>query len=137
MPQWEEELQTLLASLGVTIDAPASSDAAASMPTPFLADESQEYLDEGAAPGNPDDRLTLVQSEVEATMREVARLAREGSLDPAVHQDILYVLRSLTRSSPIAGHEGDEWDLASAAAVLHFCRIVSRFLAAISQRHPQ
>ncbi len=131
MPQWEEELQTLLASLGVTIDATPSSDAPASMPAPFLADESQEYLDEG------DDRLTLVQSEVEATMREVARLAREGSLDPAVHQDILYVLRSLTRSSPIAGHEGDEWDLASAAAVLHFCRIVSRFLAAISQRHPQ
>ncbi len=131
MPQWEEELQTLLASLGVTIDVTTSSDAPASMPAPFLADESQEHMDEG------DDRLTLVQSEVEATMREVARLAREGALDPAVHQDILYVLRSLTRSSPIAGHEGDEWDLASAAAVLHFCRIVSRFLAAISQRHPQ
>jgi len=120
MSHWEEELQTLLASLGVSYEQEQAQSAASDAPT---------------SPGAHDDlfseveQRTLVKREMEATMREVTLLTQAGYLDPAVREDVVRVLRALTRHHPSAGHD---WHTTSSAAVLHFCRIVIRLTSALT-----
>lgn len=125
MPYWEDELETLLASLGVSLEF----DPSQSFPNPTDLVQSEEGEDE---PSTDDDRASLVNKEVEAMMREVARLAKSGALDLPLRDDVLNVLRALARSSSLEDTEGAEWDLVSSSAVLHFCRIVLRLTRALS-----
>ena len=89
-----------------------------------------------------DDEVSAVRSEIEATVGQVIALARAGRIDQDLRDDIVFVLQALTRPHPytpspeleLARHDDarQEWQLASAAAVLRFCRIVSRLTHALS-----
>jgi hypothetical protein len=128
MPHWEDELRTLLASLGVSLedvheDTPAPVDPD-EIPTDSMvrALEAQQQEDGQSDDG---DEFSMVNREMEATVREVARLASAGRLEPALRDDVLHVLRALTRTAP-PGIDAEDWRYTSAAAILHFCRIVLR-----------
>lgn len=162
MPDWQTELQILLSQLDVTLDAP-SHDASGNSPrrtaapapdlktparqappreTPPAADrdgESDIPWELGALTAEEvpvdGDEVSAVRREVEATVGEVVALAHAGRMQPALRDDVLYVLQALTRPQPptrapkgrVALRRDDasqEWQLTSAAAVLRFCRIV-------------
>jgi hypothetical protein len=82
--------------------------------------------------------VIAVQSEVEATVRQVVSLVRSGSIDSALREDVAFVLRALTRPDATTSNAGEtisassglEWNIESAAAVLRFCRIVLRLAQA-------
>ncbi len=129
MPHWEDELRTLLKSLGVVLDdgaMPLSRNAGAVAPAhaggtlPLESDDPDE------------DHFAIIQREMEATVREVARLARTGKMEAILRDDVIYVLRALTRPAPASATDFDEWRYASAAAVLHFCRLVLRLAQALA-----
>jgi hypothetical protein len=77
---------------------------------------------------NDGDEVSAVRREIEATLARVVDLARAGLLDPALRDDVVFVLQALTRPRPrgLRARDRTEWQLASAAAVLHFCRVVLR-----------
>lgn len=155
MPQWQTELEALLAQLHVSLDG----DAATSAPSGDTRDLTLEHIQkDGSDPSIPwelgvlaaeeplsddaeDDEVSAVRSEIEATVRRVIDMARTGRLDGALRDDVVFVLQALTRPHPFdrqprsrrsrqdaARHD---WQLASAAAVLRFCRIVLRLTDAI------
>ena len=128
MPHWEAELKTLLASLGVSLEADGPEPDLSSTPETVRFGRKDDVLAEFE-----DDHFTLVNREIEATVREVARVSRSGLLDQALRDDVVFVLRALTRDPNIQGIDADSWHLDSAAAVLHFCRIVQRLTRALSQ----
>lgn len=88
------------------------------------------------------DEVSAVRSEIEATVAQVIALAQAGRIDHDLRDDIVFVLQALTRPHPAtrphareAGKHDDarqEWQLASAAAVLRFCRIVLRLTHALA-----
>lgn len=129
MPHWEDELRTLLKSLGVVLDdgaMPLSKNAGIVTPShagAALPLESDD-LDE--------EHFAIIQREMEATVREVARLARNGRMEAVLRDDVIYVLRALTRPAPDNAADFDEWRYASAAAVLHFCRLVLRLAQSLA-----
>jgi hypothetical protein len=146
MPDWEAELSALLHALDVRLEG-----------EPYLAEQSMgggadrhglgsdpedggDLYDLGIAPVDlpgehapgEGDEVSAVRHEIEATLARVVRLSRTGQLDPALRDDVVFVLQALTRpqqSVPATEPEHDEWHLASAAAVLHFCRVVHRLTA--------
>jgi hypothetical protein len=142
MADWEAELASLLRALGVSLEHESrpsdGADGAHSVtllgPTVTVdAGDSGEFaFDPQAEPGAPEpvdgDEVRAVRREIEATLARVVRLTRAGQLDPALRDDIVFVLRALIRPIPPTSGAAarDEWDLASAAAVLHFCRVVLR-----------
>ena len=73
-------------------------------------------------------RIFAIRQEIEATVARVAHLTQAGQLDRALRDDVVFVLRALTRPHPavLLPQAQDEWHLASAAAVLRFCRMVLR-----------
>lgn len=93
-------------------------------------------------PPADDDEVSAVRSEIEATVAQVIALARAGRIDHDLRDDIVFVLQALTRPHPSTpsplielGRHDDarqEWQLASAAAVLRFCRIVLRLTHALA-----
>lgn len=93
-------------------------------------------------PPADDDEVSAVRSEIEATVAQVIALARAGRIDHDLRDDIVFVLQALTRPHPATpshlielGKRDDarqEWQLASAAAVLRFCRIVLRLTHALA-----
>lgn len=93
-------------------------------------------------PPAEDDDVSAVRSEIEATVAQVIALARAGRIDHDLRDDIVFVLQALTRPHPTTpSHSIDverhddarqEWQLASAAAVLRFCRIVLRLTHALA-----
>jgi hypothetical protein len=156
MPDWESELGDLLRSLNVALE-PEEPDQAdepvgASLALPVLpvlpvslprggalADESDpsdstvraferstEQAHEASTP--EEEEVSAIRREIEATVARVVHLTRTGQLDPALRDDVVFVLRALTRACPtgLDSDARDEWHLASAAAVLHFCRVVLR-----------
>jgi hypothetical protein len=137
MPDWEAELAALLQQLDVTLErgtlAEAAVDGLQSPATEFSSDAADsgsafETSARSDAPSARDDEVSAIRNEIEATVARVAHLARTGQLDRAVRDDVVFVLQALTRPQPIAAgaDDQDEWQLASAAAVLHFCRLVLR-----------
>ncbi len=154
MPQWQTELEALLSQLHVSLDGGPS-------PTSTSADSRDLTLErmqkDGSDPSIPwelgilaaeepppdDDEVTAVRSEIEATVRRVIEMARTGRLDGALRDDVVFVLQALTRPHPLdrqsrprRGRQDtarQEWQLASAAAVLRFCRIVLRLTDAIAR----
>ena len=93
-------------------------------------------------PPAEDDDVSAVRSEIEATVAQVIALARAGRIDHDLRDDIVFVLQALTRPHPttpsyvmdLERHDDarQEWQLASAAAVLRFCRIVLRLTHALA-----
>ena len=133
MPHWEDELRTLLESLGVRLEERVTQprmDAAAlfdgdEAPTDSMVREWEaQQQDDGATDG--DDAFSMINREMEVTVQEVARLVNTGRLEPSLRDDVVHVLRALTRPAPASAPDPDEWRYTSAAAVLHFCRLVLR-----------
>jgi hypothetical protein len=151
MPDWRSELDHLLTQLddpdehsGATRDARrrAATDETAATDTT----DSMSAADIGlpwelgalAAEDIPPDgdEVVAVRREIESTIRRLAALARDGEVEPVLRDDVIFVLQALTRSQPPArtwtstdsgaDDEHNEWHLASAAAILRFCRIVQR-----------
>jgi hypothetical protein len=166
MPDWQGELEALLATLNVSLEEnPAASSAAAWPLAPGTLDvtmgsvvetgagslwSDEPPMEGGATDGDPPtepaegEEVSAVRSEIEATVGEVVALVRAGRMDRALRDDVIYVLDALTRPRP--GDSGrhrqggpsdssHEWNLASAAAVLRFCRIVLRLTNALTRDH--
>lgn len=154
MPQWQTELEALLAQLHVSLDGDAAHASAGAESQELTLDRIKK---DGSDPSIPwelgvlaaeeppteDDEVAAVRSEIEATVRRVIEMARTGRLDGALRDDVVFVLQALTRPHPLdrqsrprRGRQEaarQDWQLASAAAVLRFCRIVLRLTDAISR----
>jgi hypothetical protein len=139
MANWQDELESLLASVGVSLEASTLDQARAdeSLDRYLLAqpEQNEPLVEHGV-------EVIAVQSEVEATVRQVASLVRSGNIDSALREDVAFVLRALTRPDSATGDAGEtgcaasgaEWNIESAAAVLRFCRIVLRLAQAQRRR---
>jgi hypothetical protein len=140
MSNWELELEALFRRLGVQWDTPIDEEEAdpydadpaglAALAEEALTDEKEGTTDDDL------DQLGVVRREMQATVGRVARMVRDGRLDSAIRDDVLYVLRALVRSQPPLeeGEAEEEAQLATAAAILHFCRIVLRLTHALAQQ---
>jgi hypothetical protein len=151
MPDWQSELETLLSRLEVSVersghavfadgmtpsDAHVGGDPDASGPWDLAALASEEVPVDG-------DEVSAVRSEIEATVEQVVSLVNTGRIETSLRDDVIFVLQALTRPHPPDGRaptpsDADldsnmEWHLASAAAVLRFCRIVQRLTFALSR----
>lgn len=152
MPDWQGELESLLATLNVSLEAPPCGTElpcdAADSASPRESGASSDLLEEPAdtmAEVVPVDgeEISAVRSEIEATLREVLAMVQAGQMDRALRDDVVFVLEALTRPRPVrrsrsrtpAGPDdsGTEWNLASAAAVLRFCRIVLRLTSCLAR----
>lgn len=131
MPDWQTELAALLKALDVD-PGPAPDLAAHNGHNPLRAIDgvdgpaAGELVLESAPPDG--DEVAAVRGEIEATLARVIHLTNIGKLDRAIRDDVVFVLQALTRPRPGSsrGKGQDEWQIASAAAVLHFCRVVMR-----------
>jgi len=140
MPHWEDELRTLLESLGVTLDdgqVPVRRDMTPTpdsdeIPTDSMVREWERQQDDTSA--DTDDEFAVINREMEATLQEVTRLVRSGRMEPALRDDVVHVLRALTRAVPPSAPDAEEWRYTSAAAVLHFCRLVLRLAHALARQ---
>jgi hypothetical protein len=143
MPDWQVELEQLLSQLHVAMDGTAAvpgSDTKRQSGREDDAPGGEPQWEAGAAAQDDvvadGDEVSAVRIELEATVRRVVELAEAGRLEPDVRDDVLFVLQALMRPASRAslrpGESAQEWQLASAAAVLHFCRIVLRLARAVS-----
>ena len=144
MADWQGQLADLLASLNVSLDpnesVPRATDLRAEsfsrMPIP--TDEMPPAMlsaEEAPADG---DEVSAVRSEIEFIVARVVGLERAGLIDRVFRDDVLYILQALTRPAPPFPRPAlprrrrrdpyQEWNLASAAAVLRFCRLIHRLL---------
>jgi hypothetical protein len=115
MAKWEDELDAILRALGVTWE------------DSFGIEPTGVGSAAGASSGGARMDLDMVRHEIEATVAQVAQLVQAGRLDAALKDDVMVVLRSLTRPPvPAPGESEKEAQLAAAATILHFCRIVLR-----------
>jgi hypothetical protein len=66
--------------------------------------------------------------EIDSIVHQVIHLMQHGDLDSSLKEDVMVVLRALRRRSAVTQQAatGDEAYLESAAAMLHFCRLVLR-----------
>ncbi len=144
MADWQGQLADLLASLNVALDPnesiPRSTDLRAEsfsrMPVPTEEASSAGVSSEDVPVEGIE--VSAVRSEIEFIVARVVELERTGVIDRVLRDDVIYVLQALTRPAPHAPrptlslrrrHDPDqEWDLASAAAVLRFCRLIQRQL---------
>ena len=166
MPDWQGELESLLATLNVSLEVPTAGsdvqqDAGAQVSATFSADAEHARQWDHLAPSDPPsetsdttepmlevvpvdgEEISAVRSEIEATLREVLTMAQAGRMDRALRDDVVFVLEALTRPRPgrqptmrkLAGPDDSstEWNLASAAAVLRFCRIVLRLTSTLAR----
>jgi hypothetical protein len=137
MPDWQTELAALLKTLDVDAEftPPPSAGTGSSVLRSLEGVDgpaaSELLLDSGPLDG---DEVAAVRGEIEATLARVIHLTNVGKLDRAVRDDVVFVLQALTRPRPgsLRGKAKDEWQLASAAAVLHFCRVVMRLTRTLS-----
>ncbi len=146
MPDWEAELTALLNALDVSLERDSLSSESSGETSPAELDfdpgADLESLDGAALPADlsidqpalDDDEVTAVRTEIEATLARVIHLTHTGHLDRALRDDVVFVLQALTRPrpTPAPARDQDEWQLASAAAVLHFCRVVMRLTRSLT-----
>jgi hypothetical protein len=138
MAGWEQELAGLLRELGVTQEEPKTlrqlsqklmrSDVKRRVQDTdafFLYDMNEiETEDEDVWISD----LTAMRREIDSIVRQVIQLMQRGDLDLTLKEDVMVVLRALRRRSAVTQQAatGDEAYLESAAAMLHFCRLVLR-----------
>jgi hypothetical protein len=153
MAEWQAELETLLSHLHVSFEQEAVAGRNDGTPLRRHAEDGavadvgmvlprEDEASAGDVVSVDGDEVTAVRSEIEATLRRVVALTHDGKLEPNVRDDVIFVLRALTRPQPRGsrsrqrprgpGDSSTEWQLASAAAVLHFCRIVLRMTQAVA-----
>lgn len=154
MADWQAELESLLSQLHVSLDgavdavAPvagmAGSDGAASATMDEADSDIPWTLGPLTAEELPADgeEVSAVRDEIAATVRQVVHLARTGRMESALRDDVAFVLQALTRPRPAGStrranrareaEAQQEWQLATAAAVLRFCRLVLRLTNALS-----
>ena len=97
MANWQDELESLLTSFGVILEAPARQLRAEDSLNRYLLaqpDQTEPLIENGI-------EVVAVQSEVEATVRQVVSLVRSGSIDSALREDVAFVLRALTRPGAV------------------------------------
>lgn len=72
--------------------------------------------------------LSLMRREIDSIVHQVIHLMQRGDLDKSLKDDVMVVLRALRRRAAVTQQAatGDEAYLESAAAMLHFCRLVLR-----------
>ena len=144
MADWQGQLKDLLASLNVSLDpnesVPRATDLRAEsysrMPVPTDEMPPSALIAEDAPADGVE--VSAVRSEIEFTVARVVRLERAGRIDRVMRDDVIYALQALTRPAPPIQRSAlprrrkhdpsQEWNLASAAAVLRFCRLVYRLL---------
>ena len=138
MAGWEQELAGLLRELGVTQEEPKThlhfsnklmrSDVKRREQNTdafYLGDIKEiEIEDEDVWMSD----LAIMRREIESIVRQVIHLMQRGDLDSSLKEDVMVVLRALRRRSTVTQQaaSGDEAYLESAAAMLHFCRLVLR-----------
>ena len=138
MSGWEEELAVLLRELGVKQEEPKAQLRPTRKPMRsdvkrrewnadaiFLGDiKESESEDEEVWISD----LALMRREIDSIVRQVIHLMQRGDLDSSLKEDVMVVLRALRRRSAVTQQAatGDEAYLESAAAMLHFCRLVLR-----------
>jgi hypothetical protein len=140
MGGWEQELAELLRELGVTQEEPKTH-----LRTPGKLMHSdvkrREQAEDAIILGNIRSGeveaegeevwvsdLSLMRREIDSIVRQVIHLMQRGDLDKSLKEDVMVVLRALRRRSAVTQQAatGDEAYLESAAAMLHFCRLVLR-----------
>ncbi len=145
MSNWERELEILLNRLGVRWDPLPANESGANVADADLSDAAEadalmdaDLVEEDWESLEDDDldQLSVVRREMQATVGRVARMARTGKLDSVIKDDVLFVLRALCRSrlQPDEDESDEEAQIAMAAAILHFCRIVLRLTHALAQQ---
>lgn len=157
MADWQVELESLLSQLHVSLDGatdlstPAASATDATIPTdaaPAAADEADADIPWTLGPLTAEElpvdgeEVSAVRDEIAATVRQVVHLARTGRMEGALRDDVAFVLQALTRPRPVVStrranraretEAQQEWQLATAAAILRFCRLVLRLTNALS-----
>jgi hypothetical protein len=143
MAGWEDELTALLRELGVTqeeLKPPLPSPRQSEVKKPYFPVRSDVRRQERLADAlfmdqvedDDDDAwltdLSVMRREVDSIVSQVIRLMQGGDLDASLKEDVMVVLRALRRRSMVTQQAAtsDEAYLESAAAMLHFCRIVLR-----------
>jgi len=138
MAGWEQELAELLRELGVTQEEPKTH-----LPSTSKLMHSDVKRRESAADaiilgdigsGRADDDdvwlsdLSSMRREIDSIVRQVINLMQRGDLDISLKEDVMIVLRALRRRAAVTQQAAasDEAYLESAAAMLHFCRLVLR-----------
>ncbi len=138
MAGWEQELAGLLRELGVTQEEPKTlpqfsnklmrSDVKRREQNTdaFFVGDINEIEAEDEEVWMSD--LTAMRREINSIVRQVIHLMQRGDLDPSLKEDVMVVLRALRRRSAVTQQAAtsDEAYLESAAAMLHFCRLVLR-----------
>jgi hypothetical protein len=152
MPGWEDELAQLLRELGVTQEEPrthrrpVSKSAWRDIKRRSQATEAFIFGDatdihrlddvedsddlEDAAEDEDDETwltdLSQMRREVDSIVRQVIHLMQRGDLDKTLKEDVMVVLRALRGRTLVNGHTpiSEAAYLESAAAMLHFCRLV-------------
>ena len=149
MPGWEDELAELLRELGVTQEEPRTHRRPASKSVwrdikrrsqateAFIfgdATDTGRLNDVGDVEDAIEDEdeemwltdLSLMRREVDSIVRQVIHLMQRGDLDKTLKEDVMVVLRALRRRAMVTEQAAvsEAAYLESAAAMLHFCRLV-------------
>ncbi len=138
MAGWEQELAELLRELGVTQEEPKTH----LRPTGKLMHSDTRHREQpedtiilgDIGDSEADDEevweldLSLMRREIDSIVHQVIHLMQRGDLDKSLKDDVMVVLRALRRRAAVTQQAatGDEAYLESAAAMLHFCRLVLR-----------
>ena len=140
MAGWEEELAILLNELGVTQEKTRTHLQPTRKRIHHDATRRERaaddlFWDDGMADSGvqeDDDAwlndLSMMRREVDSIVSQVIRLMQRGDLDKSSKEDVMVVLRALRRQATASqlAASSDEAYLESAAAMLHFCRLVLR-----------
>jgi hypothetical protein len=138
MAGWEQELAELLRELGVKQEEPKThlrsmgklmhSDAWKREPPADAIILGNIGGSEAADEEAWESDLSLIRREIDSIVLQVIHLMQRGDLDKSLKEDVMVVLRALRRRAAVTQQaaSGDEAYLESAAAMLHFCRLVLR-----------
>ena len=137
MAGWEQELAELLRELGVTQEEPKThlrSTGKLMRSDAWHREQPADAIILGDIGGGEADEeiwesdLSLMRREIDSIVLQVIHLMQRGDLDKSLKEDVMVVLRALRRRAAVTQQAatGDEAYLESAAAMLHFCRLVLR-----------
>jgi len=136
MAGWEQELAELLRELGVTQEErkthlrPSSKLMHSDAKRREQAGDAIIMGDVGGGEADNENMwvsdLSSMRREIDSIVHQVIHLMQRGDLDKSLKEDVMVVLRALRRRSAVTQQAatGDEAYLESAAAMLHFCRLV-------------
>lgn len=151
MPGWEDELAELLRELGVTQEEPRTHRRSASKSVwrdikrrsqateAFILGDATDTgrlnnvgdVEDAVEDEDEEEEmwlsdLSLMRREVDSIVRQVIRLMQRGDLDKTLKEDVMVVLRALRRRAMVTEQAAvsEAAYLESAAAMLHFCRLV-------------